>query len=182
MKVILYDSSPNGAVGWSWAIGSFRPGWTRIGAKSWDEAAEAIGSAIFEATSKLNGIAKLATLQIWGHGQPGEPLLAGKPMTPAFMRRVQVGVSPTSLVWFRMCSVFFGAKGQAFAERTANELNCRTAGHSHVIGPWQSGLYSLKPGQTPSWAVGNGVWRSVKSGWRKQRTVFCTNMSFPDGW
>jgi hypothetical protein len=185
VKIILFDKTSRDIPGFAWAIGSFRPGWTRIGAKSWDEAAEAIGSVFFEHVCNLGDgerSERLTELQIWGHGQPGEPLIAGKPMTPAFIRRVQVSVNPDSLVWFRSCSVFFGATGRVFAERTANELSCRIAGHTHVIGPWQSGLCTQVPGELWKWGTHNGAWTKYKSGWREPRTIACLRMAVPPGW
>lgn len=173
MKIILFDKTSRDIPGFAWAIGSFRPGWTRIGAKSWDEAMTEIADDRYGMISQL---------QLWGHARPGEPLIAGESIPSRFSAVLRTAVTPDSLVWFRSCSVFFGAKGRIFAERTANELGCRIAGHTHVIGPWQSGLYSLRPGVAPTWDVGNGDWMNLKSGWREPRTIFCTRMAVPGGW
>lgn len=180
MKIILFDASPNGALGWSWAVGSFRPGWTRIGVKSWNEASVKLNAVVRPGT-------RIKELQIWGHGEPGKPLIAGKPpvsVLPTFMELLARLVTPGSLVWFRSCSVFFGEKGRAFAERTANELNCRVAGHSHVIGPWQSGLFSVAPGMHQGWVDPEPMvdWRDHKSGPFQPRTIFCARMAVPESW
>lgn len=179
MKIVLFDSSEGGALGWSWSVGSFRPGWTRIGAGSW----------LNDADSKLDAAVRPGTrlkeLQIWGHGTPGAPEMDGEPMPSLFVDRLSLLVEPSSLVWFRSCSTFFGNSGQAFAERTSNKLGCRIAGHTHVIGIWQSGLYSVEPGLAGDWPTNkysNCDWTKLKSGWRERRTINCLRMSFPDSW
>jgi len=194
MKVVIFDSTENGIKEWFWRrYMQARVGWRKFGASSWDDAAEAIGAAYRGAVMKLKpqhrAAFRLSEVQIWGDGASGLPMIAGKPMSEAFIRRIQVSVGPESLVWFRMCSVLFGGKGQAFAERTAKELGCRIAGHTHTIGVLQSGLYSLGPGESPhvsTWGprdeVLAGDWTKLESGWREPRTIFCARMSLPVGW
>jgi len=181
MKIILYDSSPNGALGWSWAVGSYRPGWTRVGARTWHESIKKLLDAVPPGT-------RVKELQIWGHGQPGEPMFNGLTAPPMFWNRLTTIVMADSLVWFRSCSVFFGRKGQAFAERMANELGCRVAGHTRIIGPWQSGLCSLSPNGKQPFFAQDGYrwlaedWRKNTSARREPRTIFCARMAVPEAW
>ena len=39
----------------------------------------------------------------------------------------------------------------------ADRVGCRVAGHTHVIGFFQSGTHVLRPGETPSWSPTEGV-------------------------
>jgi hypothetical protein len=173
MRVILYDASTGGPLGWSWAIGSkLDRGWASFGVKTWDDALECLPLGITE-------------LQIWGHGVPGSPLINHSAITD----RVMIGLmqkllTAESLVWFRSCSVFFGSVGVKFALRAVGLLQCCIAAHTHKIGfPWHSGLYTLSPGGTPSWPLYSGkAWEAMKSGPRQPHTIGMMKRSFPEGW
>lgn len=178
MKIILYDASQDGLLGWSWSIGSFRPGWTRIGVKSWWDAKDKIIDAARPGT-------RLQELQLWGHGEPGEPLIASKTPQDSFWNSIATLVEANSLIWFRMCSVLYGVKGLMFVQDIADKLGCRVAAHTRVIGSWQSGLYSLGPGEEKNSDLDRNViddWRNSKSSWCAPRTIFCTRLSFPENW
>jgi len=180
MRLICYDNTENGIKEFFWRrYVQARIGWKKIGVSSWHDALDKITDAVPPGT-------RLMELQLWGDGAPGMPTINGKSAPDIFWKELANLVMADSLVWFRMCSVFFGHKGQAFAERTANELNCRIAGHTRVIGPLQSGLWTLRPGQTPRWADGmatdHGDWQDYKSSWHAPRTIFCTTMKVPEGW
>jgi hypothetical protein len=173
MRVILYDASTRGPLGWSWAIGSkLNLEWVSFGVKSWDDALGRLPSGIKE-------------LQIWGHGVPAAPLIDQSVITDSVMSGLQDLLSASdSLVWFRSCSVFFGSVGAKFALRAVRLLKCRVAAHTHTIGfPWHSGLYTLRPGGSPSWPLYTGKsWESMKSGARQPHTIGTMKMSFPKGW
>ena len=62
-----------------------------------------------------------------------------------------------ALWWFRTCETFGTETGQRFARAWTRFLGCRAAGHTYVIGAWQSGLHSLQPGETPRWSPEEGV-------------------------
>jgi hypothetical protein len=55
------------------------------------------------------------------------------------------------LWWFRTCETFGARAGHRFAGAFSDFLGCRAAGHTYIIGHWQSGLHSLGPGEEPGW-------------------------------
>jgi hypothetical protein len=177
-RLIVYDNTENGIKEWFWRrYVQVRVGWKKIGVSSWADAHGKIFNAVRPGT-------RLMELQWWGDGSPGAPRINGKTPPDDFWQTLSSLVTPESLIWFRMCSVFFGDKGRAFAQATARTLGCRVAGHTYVIGPWQSGLRTLRPGQTPDlhWLYTGADWTQVKSGPFRPRTIFCTRMSVPGGW
>jgi hypothetical protein len=182
VRVILYDNTENSIKEWFWRrYVQVRRGWKKIGVSSWDDAYEKVLGAVRPGT-------RLMELQWWGDGSPGAPRINGKTPPDDFWQPLSTLVTPDSLVWFRMCSVLFGRKGQSFAERTADELACRVAGHTRVIGVWQSGLCSVRPGVIQPFFPLDGYrwkeedWQKNTSGWREPRTIFCARMSVPGGW
>ncbi len=62
-----------------------------------------------------------------------------------------------SQVWFRTCETLGCVPGQEFAQRFTDRMGCRGAGHTLIIGHWQSGLHTLAPGQTPRWSLREGL-------------------------
>lgn len=109
----------------------------------------------------------IAEIQYWGHGKWGElfvdqdrfdldSLAASAPMADA-LDRIAEKLRPESLVWFRSCETFGALKGQRFAHACAQRLQCRIAGHTFIIGPWQSGLHTILPGQDPHWPNDEGL-------------------------
>jgi hypothetical protein len=131
------------------------------GAASWGEALEWL--AAHEAP------APIAEIQFWGHGRWGlarvgdevldaRSLESGHPHRPALERiRQRLLPGAEGLWWFRTCETFGRAAGHDFARRWSDFLRCRTAGHTYVIGWWQSGLHSLLPGATPTWSPEEGL-------------------------
>ena len=61
------------------------------------------------------------------------------------------------LWWWRTCETLGAARGQAFAGALAEFLDARVAGHTFIIGAWQSGLHTLGPGETPRWSPTEGL-------------------------
>jgi len=177
MKAIVFDSTVGGLNGLGYRLGSRRKGYVRIAASSW-----------YDAFLKLQAnIAKWDEIQFWGHGQPGRPLMADMPLTQTFALAFSALLNKDSLVWFRMCSVWYGSKGIEFANQVVRNLGCRVAGHTHVTGfPRQSGLYSVRPGQNaediiPLYPDGP-EWDKLKSGREQPRTIKALEMSIPEDW
>jgi hypothetical protein len=131
------------------------------GAASWAEALDWLASQ--EADRRI------AEVQFWGHGQWGlarlgderldegslAPGHAHRPRLERIAERMLPGAA--GLWWFRTCETFGTAAGHAFAQAWTGFLGCRGAGHTYVIGVWQSGLHSLLPGETPRWSVDEGL-------------------------
>lgn len=125
------------------------------GVSSWDEALTWLGEVARDRP--------IAEIQYWGHGRWGSPRVAQQvldrdalaPTAPlrAGLDRVAARMLPgdRGLFWFRNCEVFGAERGHAFAEAFAETIGCRTAGHTYIIGHWQSGLHTLLPGARPNW-------------------------------
>jgi hypothetical protein len=143
--------------------------------------------------------APIAEIQIWSHGQwgralleadvlDGEALRPGHPLN-APLRAVRDRLRPGSLWWFRTCETFGAVAGQRFARALVDFLGCRGAGHTHVIGFWQSGLHSLGPGESPGWSASEGVvegtaeepLRAARSRSGAPNTITCLQGSVPAG-
>jgi hypothetical protein len=112
---------------------------------------------------------RVAEVQYWGHGnwgcaRLGGELLDARALQPGHphhqrLRALAARLLPgdEGLFWFRTCETFGTASGQAFAQAWTRFLGCRTAGHTYVIGLWQSGLHSLGLGETPTWSPAEGL-------------------------
>lgn len=154
------------------------------GAQSWAEALDWL--------SRHRAPEPLAEVQFWGHGRWGEAMIGSTRLDRAMLepdhpqhqalRAVRARlVAGTGLWWFRTCSTFGTAKGQAFAQAWTNFLGCRAAGHTFIIGLHQSGLHSLGPGETPAWPVDEGV-KDDKPVWSRPgapNTISCFRGTIP---
>ncbi|MEI8258808.1 MAG: DUF4347 domain-containing protein [Deltaproteobacteria bacterium] len=141
----------------------------------------------------------IAEIQFWGHGEWGcafvgaerlgvEALDAAHPLE-ARLRRVRERMVPggEALWWFRTCETFGGHHGHAFATAWSRYFGARVAGHTYVIGAWQSGLHVVRPGETPSWPLDEGFDpRSAKdrpsalvSSRKAPNTVHCLQGALP---
>lgn len=195
LRLMVYDRTC-GALTASWqAGGALYRGLGRVdayrGVESWPEALE-----------WLEGFRpdhRVAEIQYWGHGEWGRVNLAGQPLDAEalapdhpwnpLLRRLRARLSgPEALWWFRTCSTFGRAEGKAFAQAWATFFGCRAAGHTYVIGPLQSGLHSLRPGQVPSWPDSEGLpsgeqapTRARWSHWGAPNTLTCFHGRVPDG-
>jgi hypothetical protein len=104
----------------------------------------------------------IGEVQFWGHGKWGlaridkEPLdtaalTQGSPLRPLLDRVRDRIDSPQATWWFRTCETFGARPGHAFARAFTETMGCRAAGHTYIIGHWQSGLHTLEPGHEPTW-------------------------------
>jgi hypothetical protein len=163
------------------------------GASSWDEALAWV--AAFAPDRPI------AELQFWGHGKWGrvyidrEPLDAaalqpGHPLHPRLAAIRERLASPEALLWFRTCEAFGAAPGHDWARRVTDFLGCRAAGHTYIIGVWQSGLHSLRPGEVPRWPVDEGLRHGPPEDprealWSRRRepnTIHCLSGRVPEGY
>lgn len=143
---------------------------------------------------------RISEIQYWGHGSPGfvwmkrEALTHYSPTADSAvghaLRQIASRLTPDALIWFRTCSTFAGENGHRFAKAWAGGMKCRVAAHTHVIGPFQSGLHSIRPGEHPSWNASEGLKTSApatgkhlkwSSPWAPN-TVTCLHSSFPSSW
>ena len=173
LRVMIYDATWHGSKPDQWFLTT---SWILGGLVY-----RALGriDAVYGATSWLDAVAwlnavdqgqEIAEIQYWGHGRWGRVMIGTDqfdarvlddethPMHDDF-RAIAARLTPASLVWFRTCMTFGTGVGQHFAAACARAFGCRVAGHTYVVGPLQSGLHSLAPGETPSWSVSEGVAR-----------------------
>jgi hypothetical protein len=158
-----------------------------VGVSSWDEALAWL--AQHEAISEI---------QYWGHGKWGRAYvdydildatsLAGRHR--AGLEAVRERLAPDALVWFRTCELFGAHAGHDFAQRLADFLGTRVAGHTYVIGYHQSGLHGLLPGMRPHWSPDEGLKEGTADDPRRGRwslpwspnTISCLTGAVPAAW
>jgi hypothetical protein len=166
------------------------------GATSWADALDWL--ATFDAARPI------AEIQYWGHGRWGRVMidrdvldaraLALAPGHDLSSRiaalRERLVPGGEALVWLRTCESFGASAGLDFAERLANTLGARVAGHTFIIGSIQSGLRGLRPGHRPDWSPTEGLARGTPDAplrahgsrlWHP-RTVTCLAGEVPAGW
>ncbi len=140
----------------------------------------------------------ITELQYWGHGRWGRALvdrdvLDASALTGARradLEALREHLAPDALVWFRTCETFGAQIGIAFAERLADFLGARVAGHTFVIGFHQSGLHGLAPGCRAHWSPSEGLLagtpedpqRARRSTPWAPRTITCLAGRVPDAW
>ncbi len=163
------------------------------GATSWKEA---IAWALAQAEARG---APIAEIQAWGHGGWGymgmgqerleETSMKSSGSLGAEVDALARALAPDALVWLRCCSAFGEARGRAFAERLAERLGVRVAGHTFIIGAWQSGTHSLRPGERAGWPIDEGIEatdgrpRCAKlSTPDAPRTLSCLRLGLPKDW
>lgn len=162
-------------------------------AGSWDEALDWLAG--FEPSRPI------AEIQYWGHGKWGAPRVGHQVMDEQTLLRdgslrprleqVAARMLPGAqgLLWFRTCEAFGARPGHRFARACADVMGCRVAGHTYIIGHWQSGLHSLLPGETPAWADDEALLagtpeRPQRAAWSRLRapnTVTFLHGRIPDG-
>jgi len=167
LKLMVYDRtrSAGRALALSWRLGGWLYGrldrldaW--YGAASWAEALEWL--------TRFRAPERIGEIQFWGHGHWGSVSIGRDPLDvralePAHpwhrsLSAIRDRLVPgESLWWFRTCETFGRAEGQAFAAAWVKFFGCRAAGHTYVIGPLQSGLHTLSPGEVPSWPLDEGL-------------------------
>ena len=140
---------------------------------------------------------EVGEIQFWGHGKWGRAMIdrdrldvsALEPGSPlhAPLSRIRERMTPDSLWWFRTCETFGAKLGHDFARAWTDFFGCSAAGHTYIIGPWQSGLHRLKPGATIDWELSEGLQAGTpdapqKSLWSKFRapnTISCLRGDVP---
>ncbi|MDI3287299.1 DUF4347 domain-containing protein [Polyangium sp. 15x6] len=165
-----------------------------LGARSWEEAL-AWAASISESRNRAIG-----SIQFWGHGAWGymaigrsrldhASLGSDHAMAAAIDRLRERLTGPEALFWLRCCSAFGGQSGRAFAGRLASRLGCRVAGHTYVIGFWQSGTHSVRPGESATWSPREGVRvegeraiGALTSSATEPNTVTCLRVDWPEAW
>jgi hypothetical protein len=142
---------------------------------------------------------RIAELQFWGHGKWGRIFIAKESLDRSALAggrhhlalcALRERLLPDALVWFRTCETFGAAAGHDFSRAWTDFFGCRAAGHTFVIGYWQSGLHLLRPGDAPSWSKGEGLTqgsperpeRAAISWPGRPNTITCLQGRVPRGW
>lgn len=160
------------------------------GVASWDEALAWLAASP----------APIREIQYWGHGHWGgarvdrdalevSALGAAHRHRPA-LEAIRARLAPDALVWFRTCETFGARRGLDFAERLADFLGARVAGHTRVIGFHQSGLHGLRPGARAYWPADDGLAAGTPDEPRRARgsrpwaprTITCLAGAVPPAW
>jgi len=127
------------------------------GFSSWDDALAWIDSIGQKET--------IEQIQVWGHGSPGKSWIGKQYLGfTAFefehsevLKSIASNMTQDGVIWFRNCGVFSGKPGHRFAKAWANNMGCTIAAHTYIIGLWQAGLNTCKPGEEPSWPLDEGI-------------------------
>ena len=157
MRLLVYDRSDRLTPVW-WSGSALYRSLRRIdaakGVSSWDEAFDWLATHD-----------EIHEVQYWGHGKWGRALvdrdsfdadsLAGRHADA--IAAIRARLAPDALWWFRTCETFGANAGHDFAQRLADTLGARVAGHTYVIAFQQSGLHGLAPGMRPDWSAGEGL-------------------------
>lgn len=176
-RVMIYDDTdtkPGVELADAWAVG----GWLYRAFRSLD-ICRGFGTWR-QALHWLESLGPVDSVQYWGHGSPGAVWLGGQQLDVSDLARVKV----RELFWLRTCASFAGDKGRALATDMSRTLNCVVAGHTHNIGPLQSGLRSLSPGETPTWSLEEGLVDGKPVGSRPWtvNTITCLHGQVPERW
>jgi len=146
----------------------------------------------------------IGEIQFWGHGKWGcakidredldvEILDRAHPdhdKLLAIRERMRPRGDQPPLWWFRTCETFGAERGHEFARAWASFFGCRAAGHTYIIGPYQSGLHTLDPGELPGWSAREGLIegtadaprRALWSTRREPNTITCLHGRIPPGY
>jgi hypothetical protein len=170
LRLVVFDATqqkrPPRALGYSWRYGT-----QLYGALGRHDGA--FGARDFaEAFAWLNGYQpeqQIQELQFWGHGKWGQILIDRQPLgrelfepshalNPAF-QGFRERLAPDALIWFRTCETLGAQPGQDFASALSDVTGARVAGHTFVIGFFQSGLHCLRPGMAAHWSSSEGIAR-----------------------
>lgn len=196
LRLMVYDRT-RAVLGRAWWTGGhLYRGLRRLdawrGVASWEEALAWLAA--------VEPARRIGEVQFWGHGNWGlarvdrQPfdigaLCASHPLhAPLAAVRARLDGAEASW-WFRTCETFGADVGQRFAAALADHLGCRVAGHTFVIGAWQSGLHTLAPGRAPAWSPEEGIAegsraaprRAWSSGPRRPNTITCLHGRIPPG-
>lgn len=170
LRLVVYDatqaSRPPRALGYSWRYGcNLYRALGRVdaafGARSFADALAWLGT--------VQPARAISELQFWGHGKWGCVFIDREPLDRGVLRAshphhsafdaFRARLTSDALLWFRTCETLGARPGRDFAAALGDATGARIAGHTFVIGFYQSGLHCLRPGATPHWSDTEGLAR-----------------------
>ena len=201
LRLVVYDatqrSRPPRALGFSWQYG------TQL-YRALGRVDAAYGASSFaDAFAWLNSHQSsqpIAELQFWGHGKWGRAFIERESLDRGVLRpghahhaafnAFRERLTGDALLWFRTCETLGAQPGRDFAAALADATGARVAGHTFVIGFYQSGLHCLRPGQAPSWSDTEGLARgsaaqpeaALASHPSAPNTITCLSGRIPEGY
>lgn len=194
IRVMFYDKSKwaGEVLSSTWFAGgrlykTFRSLDFCIGVDCWEDA--------FDWLLSVEKDKKISMIQFWGHGSPGNIFINNEQINTGIIRKDNVyheralklkdRLSDDAVIWLRSCGVFAGPSGHYFAKRWAKFFDCTIAGHTFIVGPFQSGLHTIKPNEEPTWDLKEGFDKQgnllISKLW-SPNTIFCLRGDIPKGW
>jgi Domain of unknown function (DUF4347) len=198
LRLVVFDATqihraPR-ALGWSW-----RAGVRLYRALGWIDRAYAATSfaSALDWVARVEPTRAVNELQFWGHGKWGRALIDREPLDRGALAEghalrprleaVRERLTGDALIWFRTCETLGAHKGHDFARALSDFTGARIAGHTFVIGYYQSGLHVLAPGTTPSWEPTEGLSQgtavdpraALRSSPSEPNTITCLTSAIP---
>ena len=172
MRLVVYDATqqrrPPRALGLSWRFGTQL--YRALGRVDAAYGASSFADALGWLT-RIEPQRRIDELQFWGHGKWGRIFIGAEALDRgvleathrhyAAFRAVRERLAPESLLWFRTCETLGARAGHDFAQALSDATGARVAGHTYVIGYFQSGLHCLRPGTAPTWSASEGLARGT---------------------
>jgi hypothetical protein len=200
LRLVVFDATQKrrrpAALGFSWQYGTYL--YRGLGRVDAAHGAQSFASALAW-LAEHEPERQIRELQFWGHGKWGRIFVDGEaldrsvlaPTHPHFrgFQRLRERLTPDALLWFRTCETLGAQAGHDFASALSDATGARVAGHTFVIGFFQSGLHCLRPGQRPTWSTSEGLaqgtpaepQRALVSGPDAPNTITCLSGAIPAG-
>ena len=165
MRLLVYDATRRDPLSFAWRSGALL--YRGVGAIDASHGVRSWAEAIWWLAT-VRPSEPIEEIQYWGHGKWGGALVGDElldvratlpdhPLAPGLAAVRARLAGPDALWWWRTCETFGADAGLAFARTWTTFLGCRSAGHTHVIAAWQSGLHVLAAGEAPTWSASEGL-------------------------
>ncbi len=200
LRLVIYDATQRArqprALGLSWQYGTHL--YRALGRVDGAYGACSFADAFDWLTSHEPSRA-IGELQFWGHGKWGSVFIDREPLDRNVLRPAhslhsafsafRERLTGDALLWFRTCETLGARPGRDFAAALGDATGARVAGHTFVIGFYQSGLHCLRPGESPRWSDAEGLARgsaaqpeaALTSSPHAPNTITCLNGKIPHG-
>lgn len=201
LRLVVFDATqqrrPPALLGTSWRVGSGL--YRALGRVDASYGARSFAD-MFSWLAEVGGDRLIGEVQFWGHGKWGRILIDREALDRSSLRpthphhqgllRLKARLAPSALLWFRTCETLGALAGQRFAVELADFTGARIAGHTYIIGFFQSGLHCLAPGARPNWSPWEGLGsgspeaprRALTSRLGAPGTITCLTSKPPSSW